>query len=60
MILAVAVFAVALVIAGTMIGILIVLAAGNRRQENSGRLDESQGRAAIGARAITGLHTQRY
>jgi hypothetical protein len=59
-ILAIAIFAAVLVIVGAIIGILAVLAAGIRRQDNSGRLDESQGRAAMGARAINGLHTGRY
>jgi hypothetical protein len=53
------VFAAALVVAGAMIGILTVLAVGIRRQDNSGTLSESQGRAARGSRAINGLHTAR-
>jgi hypothetical protein len=60
MILTMVIFAAALVITGAMIGILAVLAAGIRRQDNSGRLDQSKGRAAMGARAINGLHTGRY
>ena len=52
------VFAAALVLAGAMIGILTVLAVGIRHQDNSGTLDESQGRAVRGARAINGLHTR--
>jgi hypothetical protein len=59
MILIGAVFAAGLLVAGAMAGILAVLAVGNRSQRKSGTLDESQGRAARGTRAITGLRTLR-